>query len=143
MHINIYIPLTIKVLSQKVKEYKDTEEKEWIKIHDYRTHPNLIEKMWQMTLYYSHEDWIWFSEVFERPKDYIRMFWEYDINLKPYESKIIFTINRENFNKKWYYLWYKRIKDFIDFLWTDYIAQWESYHSVFDLETGEVIKLLT
>ena len=126
-----------------VREYKKREKKKSITIYDELTHPDSVTNTEQMTLLYSDNDWLWFSEVMERPVEYIRIFWENDIDIKPYESKIIFTINRENYDeKKWYHLWLKRIKDFIDFLWTDYIAVGESLHSVIDLKDWKMIKYI-
>lgn len=127
-----------------VRKYKKREKDKWITIYDELTHPEWFTSDESFSLLYSEEDWLWFSEVFVNSKWFAKIFSENNIDAKEYVSKIIFNINRENFDKnECIYVWYKRIKEFIDFLWTDYIAVWDNLQSVIDLETWELIKYLT
>lgn len=135
MYIAIFTSIKVNDLRTRIKEYKETEISRC-------QAPNIYSNEETFSLLYTKKDWIWFSKVHEMPKDFIRMFWEYGIDLKLYESRITFTINWENFDDKWYYKWFTRIKEFIDLLWTDYIGVSDGFHSVFDLETWEVIKYL-
>ena len=122
-----------------VKEYKEREKKKWITIYDKSTHSEGFGSDESFSLLYSDQDWLWFSQVYKTPKGTIRILSENGTDLNKYESEIVFTINRESYDEQGY-IWYRRIKDFIDFLWTDYIAVSDGFHSMFDLETWEVIK---
>lgn len=120
-----------------MRQYKEGERKKVITIYDYTTNPEGFDSKESFSLLYSDDDWLWFSEIFVTSKWSIRIFSENNIDAKEYVSKIIFTINRENHEK-----WYNHIKDFLDFTWLDYIAVWESMHSVFDFEKWFIQELL-
>lgn len=138
MHIYTYLALKEEELRRLTQEYKKLKKKKWVKIYDYKTHPVDVTNKEQMTLIYSAKDWLWFSEIFTvDDEDKKSMNYSYDITMDWSYSMFIFTINREDISQ-----WYKRIKEFIDFLWTDYIAVWESLQSIFDLDTWEVIKFM-
>lgn len=137
MHIYIYIPMSLEVLGEKINKYKEREREKWVIIYDKSSHPEWFTNKESFSLLYSEEDWLWFSKIIATSEDEIKMFFRNWIDLELYSSSMFFTINRENFQK-----WYDRIKDFIDFIWGDYIALWESMQSVFDFEKWFIQELL-